>query len=664
MRERAFMPVNARISGSVKVTTANNKPSTISKAEWVYPRAALYKKDAAATITMTGCDRHLALERRWWFWVAPVFGDGPYQSTERATPAECHVLLCTDKQRKEHVLFLPIFAGDWRAAITGDAKGMRCFVHGGVRGSAKPNDKPIMLVTKGKDPIALMRDSMALLSQELKTFRLREDKRLPAFVDLFGWCTWNAYYQEVSQQKVLSGLAAFKKSGVKPRFMILDDGWQDINKDGQMNSFGTNKRFAKGLSPLVEKAKQQYGIEIFGVWHALQGYWGGVNPKGSLAKQYAVIAKPGLKPCNMKKQQIGLVSKADIARFYQDFHASLRLAGVDMVKIDSQSGMQELCAGTVGYGETMAAYQQAIQGSTQTHFEGNLLHCMSNTQDVAYHMSASSGWRNSDDFYPNQKPSHANHMVVNAFNAVWSHTFSCPDWDMFMSGHYTGAYHAAARAISGGPVYISDKPGDHDAKLIKRLCLSDGRALRSKHSALPLVRRLYDNPADGECLLLLRNHNDRIGVIGAFHCCFEGEPITDSFTVKDLNFGRGEFVLWYARAAKIERIHSRDTISITLAELEAEIIHVAQLDEGGVTAIGLIDKDNASAAIRNQGWGRDNAYRVSLEDGGKLGVYCLRKPRSAIDDEGRHLSMKHDSNSGLLQITIKSSGPNRCYLYW
>ena len=658
------MAISYKSAAGINFTDEKNidKKSAIEKATWVKATASLFKKDALATINLTGNAAYMALERRWWFWVEPVFGQGTYKSTENSRPHEAHVLLMTDEKQKEHVLMLPLFAGDWRAFLTGDDKGLHFGVHGGEKGSDIVTDKPLMLITKGKDPIALMQASIALISKTLKTFRLREEKRLPAFVDLFGWCTWNAYYQDVSEDKVLKGLEAFKKSGIQPRFMILDDGWQDINKKGHMNTFATNKRFAQGLAPLIEKAKQKYNIEIFGVWHALQGYWGGVNPKGPLSKEYEVIAKQGLKPCNMEKQEIGLVSKKDIHRFYQDFHASLRQAGVDMVKIDSQSGMQELCRGGVGYASTMSAYQKAIQASTQTHFEGNLLHCMSNGQDVAYNMSASVAWRNSDDFYPNNKPSHAHHMVINAYNAVWAHTFSCPDWDMFMSGHYTGAFHAAARAISGGPVYISDKPGDHDAKIVKRLCLSDGRSLRSESPALPLARKMYEDPHQGMGLLFLRNNNGKAGVIGAFHCQFEGPAISDSFTVKDAGMGRGDYALWYARANKLECAHSRDQINITLKELEAEIVHILPIDEG-VAAIGLIDKDNASAAITQQAWDRDGSYRIALKDGGTLGVYCKRIPKLAVDAAGKELKMKHAA-SGLLQIKLKPSSEQSCSLYW
>ena len=656
------MTISVSFSKEIKTKKINCEYAAIDSLSLVYPQKDLYKKSSTAKVTLKGSDKYMALERRWWFWVEPVFGDGTYVSSERSRPHETHVLLSTNKSQTEHILMLPLFVGDWRAFLHGGDKGIELGVHGGEKGSAKPTDQAIMLVSKGKDPIALMQASMAYLAEMMPSFRLCNEKRLPAFVDYFGWCTWNAYYQEVSEQKVLKGLQTFKDSGVQPRFMILDDGWQDINAAGHMNTFGTNKRFPKGLAPLIEKAKDNFNVELFGVWHALQGYWGGVNPRGPLAKAYNVIAKQGLKPCNMEEQEIGLVDQKDVFRFYQDFHGHLRTQGVDMVKIDSQSGMQELCRGGVPYVSTMSAYQKAIQASTQTHFEGNLLHCMSNTQDVAYNMSASTAWRNSDDFYPNQPHSHSSHMVINAYNAVWSHTFACPDWDMFMSGHYTGAYHAAARAISGGPVYISDKPGDHDPNIIKRLCLSDGRALRSAGPALPLSKRMYEDPKNGNQLLFVKNTNGPAVVVGAFHCQFEGKTIIDSFTVRDLGLRGKSFALWYARAESFSVIPSSKNIPVSLNQLEAELVHVVPIDNG-VAALGLIDKDNASAAICSQGWDIDGSYRVQLKDGGKAGVYCQRKPSRVINDQGKSLKFTF-SKDGLLVVKLSSKTEPLIAIYW
>ena len=56
-----------------------------------------------------------------------------------------------------------------------------------------------------------------------------------------------------------------------------------------------------------------------------------------------------------------------------------------------------------------------------------------------------------------------------------------PDWDMFQSDHACAAFHAAARAICGGPVYVSDSLGSHDFDLLRRLVFSDGTMPRCLH---------------------------------------------------------------------------------------------------------------------------------------------------------------------------------------
>lgn len=42
-----------------------------------------------------------------------------------------------------------------------------------------------------------------------------------------------------------------------------------------------------------------------------------------------------------------------------------------------------------------------------------------------------------------------------------------------------------ARAVSGGAVYVSDKPGQHDFTLLRRLVLPDGYVLRAQLPGRP-----------------------------------------------------------------------------------------------------------------------------------------------------------------------------------
>ena len=68
-----------------------------------------------------------------------------------------------------------------------------------------------------------------------------------------------------------------------------------------------------------------------------------------------------------------------------------------------------------------------------------------------------------------------------------------PDWDMFQSSHERGAFHAAARVVSGGPVYVSNKVGAHDFELLRKMVLSDGSVLRADLPGRPTLDCPYDH---------------------------------------------------------------------------------------------------------------------------------------------------------------------------
>ena len=50
-------------------------------------------------------------------------------------------------------------------------------------------------------------------------------------MDLFGWCTWDAFYQEVTQEGVEAGLQSLAAGGAPAKFVIIDDGWQSVGLD-------------------------------------------------------------------------------------------------------------------------------------------------------------------------------------------------------------------------------------------------------------------------------------------------------------------------------------------------------------------------------------------------------------------------------------------------
>ena len=119
------------------------------------------------------------------------------------------------------------------------------------KGTHAESAEPVLFLARGKNPFSLIRGAMETCSNRFKTFRLREEKTAPEFVDYLGWCTWDAFYKDVSEAKVLKGLRSFSKAGLIPGFMIIDDGWQDV-ENFRMQSFDANKKFKISIEEAPE----------------------------------------------------------------------------------------------------------------------------------------------------------------------------------------------------------------------------------------------------------------------------------------------------------------------------------------------------------------------------------------------------------------------------
>ncbi|KAL0358405.1 UNVERIFIED_CONTAM: putative galactinol--sucrose galactosyltransferase 6 [Sesamum angustifolium] len=88
-----------------------------------------------------------------------------------------------------------------------------------------------IVYTLGIDPFGTIHDAIKAVKLHLGSFRMRNEKKLPGIVDYFGWCTWDAFYQEVTQEGVEAGLESLKAGGTPPKFVIIDDGWQSVASD-------------------------------------------------------------------------------------------------------------------------------------------------------------------------------------------------------------------------------------------------------------------------------------------------------------------------------------------------------------------------------------------------------------------------------------------------
>lgn len=589
--------------------------------QWVGILKSVLQAGGKASFALAGPARWMALVRNDPWWPRPVFGRG-----DLAPEGEFYMVLW-EREAGGYGVALPLVDGDVRGILCGDKSGWSVRV---------PENDPLqetsvlLLVATGEDPLELVERAVEKIAGSSGTFKLRTQKTTPEWVDYLGWCTWDAFYLEVTSEKVLEGLASFKRGGFSPRVVILDAGWQDI-KEEQLWSLGTNlERFPGGLQPLIEKAWADYGVKIFGVWHAFQGYWNGVHPEGELAGEYQLVVTegPAYNMPDAPSKKRSLVHPGDAGRFYDDYHRILQAQGVSMVKVDNQGALDHFCTPEVPPTSTMRAYQYALQDSVQAHFHGESLHCMSNTTDAAYHLRSACVWRSSQDFFPNDPKTHGLHVFDNAFNSIWVRTFALPDWDMFQSGHPAGAFHAAARAISGGPVYVSDKPGSHDFGLLSKLMLRDGRILRSKQPAVPSRDTLFEDGRAFPRLTKIVNFNQvtgralPIGVLGMFNCFYSENgtgSVKGDYCASDVpGIPAARFALYHHTTGLVALAERSEHLPIRLESLGYELVTVSPMEQG-VALFGLLDKFNGSRALESACWISASELELVLVDGGRVG---------------------------------------------
>ncbi|KAJ6104491.1 hypothetical protein N7523_010811 [Penicillium sp. IBT 18751x] len=351
-----------------------------------------------------------------------------------------------------------------------------------ARKVVKPFAQPTTIAEEQAPPSPLS-DDIVIVEKDPQTQWLTE------WVDGLTYCTWNGLGQDLNEEKILSALSTLKDHGINIVNLIIDDNWQSLDNEGESmfkrrwEKFEANaKAFPKGLKQTVQTIRHANpSIQHIAVWHALLGYWGGICPNGDLAQRYQTkvvkIKDPSVNgpiSQNVQSGEILAIHPGSVQKFYDDFYSYLQSAGVDSVKTDAQFFL-DLLNDPEDRKKFMVSYQDAWSIAALKYFTTKSISCGSMIPQIIFHSQLPTNKptipvRNSDDFFPEIPASHPWHVFCNAHNALFTRYLNVlPDWDMFQTSHPYAAFHAAARCISGGPVYITDEPGKHDLKVLNQM---------------------------------------------------------------------------------------------------------------------------------------------------------------------------------------------------
>jgi hypothetical protein len=182
-----------------------------------------------------------------------------------------------------------------------------------------------------------------------------------------------------------------------------------------------------------------------------------------------------------------------------------------------------------------------------------------------------------------------------------------PDWDMFQTDHEFSRFHAAARCLSGGPIYITDVPGKHDIALIDQMTAKtpDGRLIILRPEKVGHTSDVYVAQSEHR-LLTIQTQHAGAAVLGIFN-------VTSSTLCEFIHLDR--FGLISTSSSYIVRCHTSGRImgpynmtdnlpmtEVTLGERCYEIMTaypITAIGDAHVAVLGLLGKMATVAALRD-----------------------------------------------------------------
>ncbi|MFD1404698.1 Sip1-related alpha-galactosidase [Robinsoniella peoriensis] len=410
---------------------------------------------------------------------------------------------------------LPLSGNQFKAYAKGEKKGILSLTMTSYMAGMNQLYEPVFLMTTGKELYSAVNSAFDE-AVKLKGIPGKEKKNYPDMFQYLGWCSWDAFYTDITEEKVQEKAKELKEKNVPVRWMLMDDGWLSVHDQRLYSMAPETEKFPRGFLEMTAEIKRNTDIKWFGVWHAFGGYWGGIEPGSPLAEE----EKDNLFSTTNGK----LLPYPEAERgygFFRDWYEQLRRDGIDFVKVDGQSAVKNYYENNWPVPLAAAQTHMALEGAAAAYMGGRLINCMGMAMENILGRQGSAISRNSDDFVPDHEDGFKEHLLQNAYNALYHDELYYLDWDMFWTSHKDAGKHGLLRAISGGPVYFSDRIGETDGEAVRPLVYRDGRILKMDRGAKPSPDCIFTDPQkEGLCKLTNVGgcgENRKAGVIAAFN---------------------------------------------------------------------------------------------------------------------------------------------------
>ncbi|MEI6865748.1 Sip1-related alpha-galactosidase [Flavicella sp.] len=397
---------------------------------------------------------------------------------------------------------------------------------------------PLISYAQSDNPYEAAREAweLAMKAEEIKdNINWRENKKYPEPYKYLGWCSWEHYKKNISEEIILDAIREVKSSDIPFRWVLIDDGYLDVKKS-QLMSFGVDKKkFPNGWEPIISQKDEK--LKWMGIWRNFNGYWGGISPDHTMSNLQKHLV---MRNENNKNQRYMPKITFDAAyAFYNEMTAITKANGFDMIKVDFQSDNFRYNTGSENAILGVHYNNTALEENCKSK-ELYLLNCIAQQNFNVFNHKYSALIRGSIDYKTTRDRLDLT-LVQNFANAFWLGHTHWLDQDMFFANYKeTARLMAVSRAVSGGPIYLSDEPQNIEDTVLKPLTYADGRILGTLAPGVPLPESLMQDPYfSGKAFRVIAPLQNNSATILAVNLNQDDQDVTAIVSLKDYSFAGG-----------------------------------------------------------------------------------------------------------------------------
>ncbi|MDO7172375.1 Sip1-related alpha-galactosidase [Mariniflexile sp. AS56] len=459
-------------------------------------------------------------------------------------------------------------------------------------------------------------------------FNWRSNKEYPEPFKYLGWCTWEHFKKDINEDIITTSIHDIKTSDLPIRWVLIDDGYLD-QRNGQLLSFGVDKvKFPNGWKTITSLKDDK--IKWMGIWRNFNGYMGGVSTENSLEGISSNLDTIFHGKNNNQTRMMAKNTQESANAFYEAMTSDTKNNGFDMIKVDFQSMNLQFNKGKENPVLGVHYNNRALETKVK---EKNLklLNCIAMQNFNVFNQTYSNIIRSSVDYKIDLDRIDLT-IVQNFTNALWLGHVHWLDQDMFhTSFKETARLMAVSRAISGGPIYLSDETKNIDATYLNPLMYNDGEIVGTLAPGVPLPESLKQDPYVGnkafKVIAPLKNKSASIMAVNLN----KGTPLNASISINDYPFAGGmiqpyaglwdipkEGILLYDAYGKTAKPLTED-FNFELKTREERLFQLSPIIEGWAV-IGRTDKYLAAGTVEVKSISKSD-ITVTMKESGPLTVW-------------------------------------------